>query len=213
MGQQVVCELDALGRLLSMTETCQQIHAECALLFFSINKSGGHSYAEDEIYEFLDNITEEQRKSITHWWTSSCCMTCVHEMHAPLDRLSGIQSLIIGACDKQQTPRDVHEARIKDLVRQKAGRDVSVIFDYTTRFVQNPFYQEDIDDIEVRAPNDIDIENDNHDNDGDEDDVDNAYEPNEDDYDDSENEEEHEEEHEEDHGGTSSDSDDEAILI
>lgn len=65
---------------------------------------------------------------------------------------------------KQEDPRDVYEARIKDLVRQKVGREITVLFDYTTRFVQNPYYQADIDDIEVRHPGD---DNDNNDGDGD----------------------------------------------
>jgi hypothetical protein len=201
--QYMTCDHDPIGNLLSITETCQQIHAKCALLFFSINKFGGHRLSQDEFYDdFLDSITDKQRESITHWWVGTCCMKCFKVIDAPLERLPGLRTLTFEACDKQEGPSDVHEARLKDLVRQKSGRDVTALFDYTTRFLQNLYYQADIDDIEVRHPA-ADDENDD----------------NEDDYDMDEDDDDHdgddgdEEDDDDEQGSTSSDTEDEAIIV
>lgn len=215
----MTCDHDPISNLLSITKTCQQIHAECALLVFSINKFGGHRHSDDDIYSnFLDSITDsitdKQLESITHWWHSTCCMKCVKEIDAPLERLPGLRTLTSEACDKQEDPRDIHEARLKDLVRQKAGRDITVLFDYTTRFVQNPYYQADIDAIKVRdSGNYNDDDDDIDDYYGDEDDYHNQDEVDHTGKAEDDDDPEREEDVEDEQDGASSDSEDDAILV
>lgn len=124
-------------------------------------------------------------------------MKCLQEFNAPLERLSGVRTLVFEACDKQEGPRGGYEARLRELVREKAGREVHVMFDYETRFLRNPYYRVDIDDSEVRYAGD---ENEDED------------EEEEDDNDDGGVEEDDDFENEDEQGDMPRDSEDEAIL-
>lgn len=125
--------LTLVGDLIRITETCRQIRAESALIFFATNDFG---FQWNSLYEHcwytLRRLSAQQRQSIRTWWCGTCSL---EDPRIPFERLPELRSIVILSFSKieEANERGEHEARVRGQIRMDAGRELKVTFDYETR--------------------------------------------------------------------------------
>jgi hypothetical protein len=77
-------------------------------------------------------LTRQQQQSITFWWGGTWKLGEVDGYGVPFEYLDGLDTLTIFVKHKPETVKACaeEEARVRDLMCRRAGRNLNVVFDY-----------------------------------------------------------------------------------